>query len=149
MKKTDRGVRYKQPSSFNLVSLFFLALFASGAYWAYCFGPAYVRNFQVKGLVHEAATAYYKLSLLEPALRPQKTRELLDETRKKIVSVLGFDDPGLVVQLLINEETKRVHVVAEYDHIVELVGTHLIGPPRSRVLHFKTLVESDYRPNDW
>ena len=68
----------------------------------------------------------------------------MNETRAAIVKVLGFDDPGLVVQLFLNEDSKRLNVVAEYDHVVSLLGTQKI-----RVIHFKTLVESDYKPNDW
>jgi hypothetical protein len=144
MVQKSKGVRYKQPSSVNFVSFLLLALLLGAGYWAFCFGPAYFKNYQVKQLVHEAASRYYKLSFLDKSLRAQKTNELMNETRGKIVEVLGFNDPQLVVQLLINEESKKVNVVAEYDHTVALAGTQKV-----RVLHFKTLAESDYKPNDW
>ena len=144
MGQKSKGVRYKQPSSVNFVSLLLLALLLGAGYWGVCFGPAYIKNFQVKQHVHEAAMRYYKLSYLDKSLRKDKSVELMNETRAAIVKVLGFDDPGLVVQLFLNEDSKRLNVVAEYDHVVSLLGTQKI-----RVIHFKTLVESDYKPNDW
>ena len=144
MVQKSKGVRYKQPSSINFVSFLLLALVLGAVYWGYCFGPAYLKNFQVKQHVHEAASRYYKLSHLDRSARAQEVTKVLNETRAKIVDVLGFNDPQLIVELRINEETKKVNAIAEYDHTVKLVGTDKV-----RVIHFRTLAESDYLPNDW
>jgi hypothetical protein len=43
------------------------------------------------------------------------------------------------VQLLLNEETKQVNVVADYDRVITLPGLE-----KTRVVHFHNVGESDF-----
>ncbi|MCS6914819.1 MAG: hypothetical protein RMK29_10370 [Myxococcales bacterium] len=144
MAPKSKSPSYRQPRSVNIVSVAMVLLLGAAAYWVVCFGPAYFKLYRVKQLVHEAASKYYKLSFLEKGLRAQETNKLVNETRQSIVGVLGFDDPEMTVQLLVDQETKKVNVVAQYSHTVELIGLN-----RRRILRMRAVGESDFKPNEW
>ncbi len=130
---------YKKPRAINTVSVAFFLLLATAGYLIYCFGPAYLADYRVREIVHEAAHRYYKLSFLEETLRAEASSELVADTRKRIVDLLGFDDEEMTVQLLIDEETKKVNIVADYKVVIVFPGTE-----KRYTKHFNNVGESDF-----
>lgn len=135
---------FKSPRAVNVVSVACALAAAWGIYWLICFGPAWLAFYQVKMTCKEAAAKFYKLQYLESSVRNAETTKVVEDARKEIVQTLGFNDPEMTVKMMINEETKAVNVVAEYDHMINLIG---VG--KKRVVHYRAVGESDFKPNNW
>lgn len=135
---------YKQPRAINPVSVFLFLLLGSGVYLAYIYLPVYLAHYRVKQVVHESASKFYKIRTLEPSLRAQEANNIVENARREIVQILGYDDPQMTVQMLINDETKVVNVVAQYRRAIVFPGMK-----KDRVQEFKAVGESDFKPNEW
>lgn len=133
--------KYSKPSAINPVSIgVFLALIGVGFYLFHV-GPLYLRRWRVKQVMHQTASSYYKISKIRDnkSLQAQESANLTAGARKKIIEILGFEDPELGVDMSIDEEKKLVNVTTQYSELVTFTPFKT-----QRIFRFTVVGESDY-----
>jgi hypothetical protein len=135
------ATRYKQPSSFNGVSVALLVLVALTAWGVFSAWPVIAINSGVKNEIGEVIPRIYRANLRdEPGASEEVARvqeELVGHLR-----TLGVTDPNLVIDIQRNE--KRLSVEARYHATVTLKGLQ-----KSHTFELRPKVETDATRVDW
>jgi hypothetical protein len=120
---------YKQPSSFNPVSLVLLLALGGAVYAGVKFAPPYWRDRQVKTLVDEAANRFYR-ERSNPGIEATLRTDLTAQIR-----ALGIDDPDLVVS--VERAASKLRVAVSYTVVVSHPGNKIT------TLRFSPTTETD------
>lgn len=135
------ATRYKQPSSFNGVSVALFILVALTAWGVLSAWPVIALNSGVKNELEEVVPRIYRANLRpEPAAGDEIARVQEELTAK--LRTMGITDPKLTVQ--IQHDEKRLVVEARYHATATLMGTQ-----KSHTFELHPRVESDATRVEW
>ena len=135
------ATRYKQPRSFNGVSVALFLLVALTAWGVFSAWPVIALNSGVKNELEEVIPRIYRANLRpEPGASDEIARVQEELTAR--LRALGITDPKLTVEILHNE--KRLVVEARYHATATLKGLQ-----KSHTFELHPRVESDATRVDW
>lgn len=135
-------VTYGQPRRLNAVTVFMLLCAAAAGYWMWRFFPAYFDGWTVDHILHESASACYRLAHLNDAIRAQELKKLVDKTRADIVQQASVTDPDLTVNLDLDGDLASIS--ADYSVVV----THPFID-KTTTLHFHKVETADTKRVNW
>jgi hypothetical protein len=135
------AIRYKQPSSFNGVSVALFLLVALTAWGVLSAWPVIALNSGVKNELEEVIPRIYRANLRpEPAAGDEIAR--IQEELMARLRALGIDDTKLAVD--IQHDAKRIAVEARYRATATLKGLQ-----KSHTFDMHPRVESDATRVEW
>ena len=135
------ATRYKQPSSFNGVSVALLLLVAATAWGVVSAWPVIALNSGVKNELGEVIPLIYRANLrVEPGASEEVARVQQDLTAR--LHALGVTDTKLVVDIQRNE--KRISVEARYHATATLKGLD-----KSHTFELHPRIETDATRVEW
>jgi hypothetical protein len=131
------------------VSFLLLAIVAGAFFWLFTFGEAYWDDFEVRGILHQAAARCYNTddehvrAFVFGKLHDVFDMEVQDRTGR-LVKVLKIDVAEDDLRIERNQVPAYVHVWLTYNRAVKLP---LVG--QTRTLTFNDHAEQDLTPVKW
>jgi hypothetical protein len=129
------------PRSFNIVTFLMLVCLAGAGYWIWKFFPVYFTAWQVDHVLSDGASRAYKVNRLNEPARSQGKQDLVEDLRRKVVS-MGILDPEMALEVELDGDT--VYVTCDYSVVVQ----HPVKNKQTvMTLHRK--VTGDLKRVDW
>jgi|CXWL01.1.fsa_nt_gi hypothetical protein len=119
---------FKQPRSFNFVSIGLILLGLAAAYSGFKFGPVYYKRYKVDQILRETKAKANDLYRMQSDRKPAEKRRLLDSTTEQI-EALGITAEDNELDVYFGEMDDSINA----DWVVTV--THPVGSPTVMKMH--------------